>query len=81
MKLYTASVTVDYVIVAEDLDEAFRKAQDYFPRAMSDVDGTMFVPDVSEGVHADGWDDDCVPYGGDGNTRTGEYKKMIGEAP
>lgn len=33
--------------------------------------------DAKFGVSAYGWDGMCIPYGGDGNTRTSDYLKEM----
>lgn len=74
MKLYTVTVEFDFVVVAEDEDEAREVAQSNVRQALSDISSYDLNYIVEPGVHAYGWDDQCIPYGGDGNTRTGEYK-------
>ncbi len=77
MKLYTVRVTYDYVVVAEDEDDAEDVGREHVRDALFDLSARDIDLDVVEGVHAYGWDDQCIPYGGDGNTRTGEYKKNV----
>lgn len=72
-KLYTVTVHFDYVVVAEDVNDADLVARGYARDAMSDIGQWDIDIDVVEGVSAQGWDGDCIPYGGDGNTRTKEY--------
>lgn len=72
-KLYTVSVSFDYVVVAEDVNDADLVARGYARDAMGDIGQWDIDIDVVEGVSAVGWDGDCIPYGGDGNTRTKEY--------
>ncbi len=74
MKLYTAKVTFDFVVVAEDDITAFEVALNEMREAFSDLDRNSVDIDVSPGAHAWKWDDECIPYGGDGNKRTSEYK-------
>jgi hypothetical protein len=76
LKLYTATVTFDYVVVAEDEDNADMVAREYAKDALGDI--SMFDVDIGivKGWNAAiGWDVECIPYGGDGNTRTGDYIK------
>jgi len=75
-KLYTARVTFDFVVVADDQVDAFDVALSEMREAFSDLDRHDVDIDVSAGVHAYKWDDDCIPYGGDGNTRTSAYKEQ-----
>lgn len=73
-KLFTASITFDFVVVAEDENHAHQVAMSEMREALSDMDRYDADIDITEGVSANGWDDDCIPYGGDGNTRTKDYK-------
>lgn len=73
-KLYTVRVTYDYVVVADSVNDAYAVGQSYIKEALRDMPIQDVDLDVVEGDNAYGWDDECVPYGGDGNTRTGEYK-------
>lgn len=75
MKLYTAKVTFDFVVVAENTNDAFGVALANMRDAFSDLDRHDVDVDIDSGANAYKWDDECIPYGGDGNTRTGEYKK------
>lgn len=72
-KLYTVTVHFDYVVVAEDVNDADLVARGHIRDALSDIGMFDVDVDVVEGVSAYGWDGDCIPYGGDGNTRTKEY--------
>ena len=74
-KLYTIKVSYDYVVLADNLTEAYLVGRRHIKDALSDMPITDVDMDAELGVNAYGWDDDCIPYGGDGNTRTGEYKK------
>lgn len=74
-KLYTVHVSFDYVVVAEDEKDAWSVAIAEGRDAFSDISIHDCDLDIVEGVHASGWDDQCIPYGGDGNTRTSEYLK------
>lgn len=74
-KLYTVRVAYDYVVLAEDVHDAYEVGMGYMRDALSDMDRHDVDIDVVEGVKAYNWDGMCVPYGGDGNTRTSEYLK------
>lgn len=74
MRLYTVKVSYDFVVVADSDREAEGVARGYAKDALSDMSIHDVDVDVVEGVSAWGWDDECIPYGGDGNTRTGEYR-------
>lgn len=73
-KLYTVRVSYDYVVVADDVQDAYEVGLGYVKDALSDMDRRDVDIDVVEGVSAYKWDDECIPYGGDGDTRTGDYK-------
>lgn len=73
-KLYTVRVSYDFVVVAEDLNDADLIARSNARDAFTDIGMFDVDIDVEEGVGAYGWDDECIPYGGDGMTTTGEYK-------
>ena len=77
MRLYTVQVTYDYVVVAENEREAIGVGLGYARDALGDISIHDVDIDVTEGVTASGWDDECIPYGGDGDKRTGEYLKEI----
>lgn len=74
MKLYTVSVGFDFVVVADDGKEAYRVARESFKDALGDMSIHDIDLFITNGVTASGWDDECIPYGGDGNTRTIDYK-------
>lgn len=77
MKLITVTCKFDYVIVVADdeVDDPYFVANDEVRAAFSDlsVDQLQIHCVPYERCPAQGWDGDCVPYGGDGNTRTKEY--------
>lgn len=72
MKLYMVEITTHAVVVAEDEDHAREVASDCRRDALSDdIDPQI---DVGREVTKlqdleNGWDGECIPYGGDGNTR------------
>ena len=75
MTIYNVRVTFEttMVVIAGDEDEAYAVAVENAKRALDD-EGTAPDADVrgevtSEKHLRDGWDDNCIPYGGDGNTR------------
>lgn len=74
-KLYTVRVSFDYVVVADDENEADAVGRGYVRDALSDMSIYDVDIDVIKGVETYGWDNECIPYGGDGNTRTGDYIK------
>jgi hypothetical protein len=77
VKLYTVKVSFDYVVVAEDQHDAYQVGLGYVKDALSDMSIHDVDMEVTSGVSAYGWDDDCLPYGGDGRKRTRDYKQEI----
>jgi hypothetical protein len=73
-KLYTVRVSYDYVVVADNVENAEAVGRGYAREALGDLSIFDVDIDIVGGASAYGWDDDCIPYGGDGNKRTGEYK-------
>lgn len=78
MPLYNVTVFLEtqIVVVADDEDHAYQVAQENSREA---IDNDRPAPDVrvrgevtSEKHLRDGWDGQCVPYGGDGNAKISE---------
>lgn len=80
-KLFNVAVSYDFVVVAEDEEEANEIALQNLHNAIRDIPEEFIQILVDEGpyIWAYGWDEDCIPYGGDGNKRTKEYLEEIGE--
>jgi hypothetical protein len=80
-KLFRVSVEFDFVVVAEDdgescWDAVEQHAREAFCDLVSSQMSYHVVPFKMEDMRkTTGWDEECIPYGGDGNTRTGEYLK------
>ena len=78
MALYNVRVKLDMVMVVEavDDDQAKRLARQDWSEAVSDADirPVVTISDVVTRLDqlCDGWDGECIPYGGDGNTRLKE---------
>lgn len=75
MKPYMVEIRTYAVVMAEDAAHA-RSVADNYKR---DIFGDDWSPriDVGDEVSnvdalAHGWDGECIPYGGDGNTRLGQ---------
>ena len=76
MKLKTVFAKFEYVIVVED-DDTFPAvvAREHLIEALRDMgDGGVYITvrDYTEGSCKD-WYSNAIPYGGDGNTTTGEH--------
>lgn len=75
MPIYNVQVTFEttMVVVADDEDDARAVARTNALSAIEDADecpGVDVRGEVTREQHLrDGWDGDCVPYGGDRNTR------------
>lgn len=80
MPLYTVRIEIDLPIVvqAEDEDHAWDIAKEDLRDVFMDVDmkreARLYVAKhiKSAGDLPEKWDDRCIPYGGDGNTRIAE---------
>lgn len=75
MGLYRVELTVVAVIEADDEIDAITAAED----DKREIFGDANDPEISVCGEVtkladltDGWDGDCIPYGGDGNTRIRE---------
>lgn len=69
----TATTTTTMVVIAESEAEARLVAADNVKQAYEDACEPAQLSVTGEVTHErhlrDGWDADCVPYGGDRNTR------------
>lgn len=78
MAIYNVRVQLDMVMVveAENADQAKRSGRQDWYAAVRDADispAVQVTGDVTSLKHLrDGWDGECIPYGGDGNTRLKE---------
>lgn len=75
MPLFLVTVSSTAVVVADNADDAYQVAQDHVRDIISDdcSPNIDVEREVTALAHLDGgWDAMCIPYGGDGNTRTGE---------
>lgn len=78
MKLMSVKCVVDYVIAVEDdanHQDAIDVAADCFSDAIRDLTSWDIEYAVApyEPGSVIGWDGNCIPYGGDGETRTQDY--------
>jgi hypothetical protein len=74
MKLKKVRLVLEYVVVAED-DESENIAREFACEACRDVgreDLDITISEYTPGS-VQNWDGECIPYGGDGNTRTSEF--------
>lgn len=75
-KLYEVEVIVRAVIVADDMGDAIRVAM-YEARDIvrnDDLDDADVVCEIKNAAGLpQGWDAQCIPFGGDGNTRIEHY--------
>jgi hypothetical protein len=72
MKLYMVEVTTYAVVMARDEIHALNVADAYKRDIFGDdpspnIDVDRAIEKLSDLKH--GWDGECIPYGGDGNTR------------
>lgn len=72
MKAYMVEITTHAVVMADDEAHAYTVAENYKRDAFHD-DPNPRIEIESEVVRIEqldhGWDGECIPYGGDGNTR------------
>lgn len=75
MPLYNVEISTMMVVVAVDEHDAISVAASFANEAIRDAtpDCLIFGEINSFEDLRDGWDTDCVAYGGDGNTRIGYY--------
>ena len=89
MKAYMVEITTHAVVMADDEAHAYAVAETYKRDALhDDLDPRIEIE--GEVAHVEqlghGWDGECIPYGGDGNTRlsalltTNTEAKPSGEA-
>lgn len=75
MKAYMVEITTHAVVMANDEAHAYDVAENYKRDAFHDDPNPRIeicgevVARVDQLEH--GWDGECIPYGGDGNTRLG----------
>jgi hypothetical protein len=85
MKPYAVEVSFTMIVLAEDENEAYTVAFDEADdawRDTSDKDHTVLGPVRSEDdLKRHGWDGQCVPYGGDRNTRLKDILASIEVEP
>lgn len=83
MPVFSVEYTMHVVVIADDHTDAYQVARDAWREARSDAEPDICVDREveSEDDLPDEWDDGCIPYGGDGNTRLAEYLKSSPQAP
>jgi len=68
-----ATMQTSMVVIADDEDHAWEVAQEHAQEAFDDANApyqTHVTGEVKKVEHLrSGWDGDCIPYGGDENTR------------
>lgn len=74
MKLFTVTVEFDFVMVANSQADAEAEAFQYVNEAINDLSYHDMFYSAKPGVHAIGWDDDCIPYGAEDESRIRDYK-------
>lgn len=73
-RLYTVTVTFDFVVAADSEFKAHLVAERQLKNAVDDISPQYVDVEIGYGVRAEGWDDECIPYGGDGITRIKDYQ-------
>ena len=69
--LYTVTLTTIAIVQADNESEAYNVARDNLSEITSEIDTDITVgwKFTNEIAFPASWDEDCIPYGGDGNTR------------
>lgn len=84
MPVFHAKVTIDLhmLVVADDPSGAYFVAKESVSRALENDDGDVDVYVRGEVTSTDalpqGWDNECIPYGGDGDTTLRELFTQSG---
>lgn len=75
MALYNVEVSTMMVVVAKDEDEAYSVALSNARQSMIDADPDVNVIGLVESRSQlrDSWDEECIPYGGNGNDPIYKY--------
>ncbi len=81
LKAFPVEVTTIAVVMAKDMDHAVQVAKSNHRDICSDDPHPRFTARLPLSKAEDaghGWDGNCIPYGGDGNTSLGEYLAKSG---
>ena len=70
MKLYTVTLTFQYVVAARNTEHASTLAEKHFREAWEDSNWDDMTTSIEEYESAVGWNDACFPYGGYGGDLT-----------
>jgi len=69
MPIYRVQVESEIVVIADTTEEAMKIAEN----SIREIDRCEFDTGLPRKIDENnlpaGWDGDCIPYGGDGNTR------------
>jgi hypothetical protein len=85
MKPYAVEVSFTMVVMAEDETDAYQCARENASEAWGDTYDPRI--DVCEQMQTEAdlkrhrWDGQCIPYGGDGNTRLSDILSTLEPAP
>lgn len=74
-QLYTVTLTTQTVVCASSPKEAeaiAHKESRKILECADDLDGSLDIAAAPLATLPTGWDEDCLPYGGDGETTIGE---------
>ena len=76
MKLFQVDLYKSVIAAAEDEGSAYDAVQDEMTDIKLETEFTFDVLcEVKDGTKLpDGWSKECIPYGGDGNTRIKDFK-------
>lgn len=76
-QLYTVTCTFQYVVSALDETHAKQIAVDEVIPAFNEADHDTIKYQLQDGIHAEGWDDECYPYGCPWIWSIGEYRENV----
>lgn len=85
MKPYAVEVSFTMIVMAEDEGDAYQCARECGSEAWGDTYDPKF--EVCEDMKTEAdlkrykWDGQCIPYGGDGNTRLSDILAAIEQEP
>jgi len=85
VKPYAVEVSFTLIVMSESPEHAEEVAEAHAIEAMSDTTDPYFgtpvpITNVND-LTARGWTEDCIPYGGEGNTCLGEIIAQLEPEP
>ena len=85
MKPYAVEVTFTMIVMAEDRDDAYEAAVENSDEAWRDTydkeHSVIGLALTEEDLKRHGWDGQCIPYGGGGDTRLADILANLEPEP